>query len=46
LAELKAKGMQVTVPIKKPFQDAAASVYREYEPQFGKEMISKIMVTK
>ena len=45
LAELKAKGMQVTVPIKKPFQEAAAPVYREFEPQFGKDTIRKIMAT-
>jgi tripartite ATP-independent transporter DctP family solute receptor len=46
LAELKAKGMQVTIPKKKPFQDAAASVYREFEPQFGKDLVSKIMATQ
>ncbi len=46
LAELKAKGMQVTTPNKKPFQQAAASVYKEFESQFGKEMIDKIINTK
>ena len=46
LAEVKAKGMQMTTPNKKPFQDAAASVYREFEGQFGKEMIDKIIATK
>ena len=46
LAELKAKGMQVTTPNKKPFQDAAALVYKEFESQFGKEMIDKIIATK
>jgi len=45
LAELKAKGMQVSTPDKKPFLDAAASVYREFESQFGKEMIDKIIAT-
>jgi len=46
LADVKAKGMQLTTPNKKPFQDAAASVYREFEGQFGKEMIDKIFATK
>jgi TRAP-type transport system periplasmic protein len=46
LSEIKAKGMQITTPNKKPFQDAAASVYREFEGQFGKEMIEKIAATK
>ncbi len=43
IVEMKAKGMQVTTPDKKPFQDAAASVYREFEPQIGKDMIQKII---
>ena len=46
IADLKAKGMQVTTPNKKPFQDAAASVYKEFEGQFGKEMIDRIIATK
>ena len=46
LAELKAKGMQVSVPNKKPFRDAATPVYKEFESQFGKEMIDKIIATK
>jgi tripartite ATP-independent transporter DctP family solute receptor len=46
IAELKAKGMQVTTPNKKPFQDAATSVYKEFETQFGKETIDKIIGTK
>jgi len=46
IAEVKAKGMQVTTPNKKPFQDAAASVYKEFEGQFGKETIDKIIATK
>ena len=44
--ELKAKGMQVTTPNKKPFQDAAAPVYKEFESQFGKETIDKIIAIK
>ena len=46
IAELKAKGMQVTTPNKKSFQDSAASVYKEFESQFGKETIDKIIATK
>ncbi len=46
LEELKAKGMQVTTPNKKPFQDAAAPVYKEFETQFGKEMLDQILATK
>ena len=46
IADLKAKGMQVSTPNKKPFQDAAASVYKEFEGQFGKEMIDRIIATK
>ena len=46
IAELKAKGMQVTTPNKKSFQDAAASVYKEFEAQFGKDTIDKIITTK
>jgi len=46
IAELKAKGMQVTTPNKKSFQDAAAPVYKEFEVQFGKDTIDKIITTK
>jgi len=46
LAEIKAKGMQVTLPNKKPFQDAAAPVYKEFESQFGKETIDRIIATR
>ena len=46
IAELKAKGMQVTTPNKKPFLDAASPVYKEFEGQFGKETIDKILATK
>jgi tripartite ATP-independent transporter DctP family solute receptor len=46
LAEIKSKGMHVTTPNKKPFQDAAAPVYNEFESQFGKEMIDKVIATK
>ena len=46
VAELKTKGMQVTLPNKKPFQDSAASVYKEFEAQFGKDTIDKIIASK
>lgn len=46
LEEIKTKGMQVTLPSKKPFQDAAAPVYKEFESQFGKETIDRIMATR
>jgi tripartite ATP-independent transporter DctP family solute receptor len=46
LAEIKAKGMLVTLPNKKPFQDAAAPVYKEFESQFGKEIIDRIIATQ
>jgi len=46
ITELKGRGMQVTTPDKKPFQDAAASVYREFEAQFGKDLIDKIIATR
>ena len=46
IAELKAKGMQITTPNKKPFLDAAGSVYKEFEIQFGKDTIDKIVTTK
>ena len=46
LAEMKAKGLQVTIPNKKPFQEAAAPVYKEFRDQFGKEMIERIINTR
>ena len=46
IAEIKSKGVLATLPNKKPFQDAALSVYREFEAQFGKDTIAKIIATK
>jgi tripartite ATP-independent transporter DctP family solute receptor len=46
LEELTAKGMQVITPLKKPFRDAAEAVYRDFEAQFGKEMLDRIRATK
>ena len=46
LVELKAKGIQVTIPNKKPFQEAVAPVYKEFESQFGKEMVNRIIATQ
>jgi tripartite ATP-independent transporter DctP family solute receptor len=46
LAEIKAKGMLVTHPNKKLFQDAAAPIYKEFESRFGKETIDRIIATQ
>jgi len=46
LIELKAKGMQVSIPNKRLFQEAAAPVYKEFESQFGKETIRQIIATR
>ena len=46
LAEIKAKGILVTTPNKKAFQEAASPVYKEFRDQFGKEMIDKIINTR
>ncbi len=46
LIELKAKGMQVSIPNKRLFQEAAVPVYKEFESQFGKETIRQIIATK
>lgn len=46
LEELKAKGMEVTLPDKKPFQDAVVPVYKEFESQFGREMVERIVNTR
>ena len=46
VSDLKSKGMQVNTPNKEPFRDAAASVYKEFGAQFGKEMVDKIIGTK
>ncbi|MBP1155775.1 MULTISPECIES: TRAP transporter substrate-binding protein [unclassified Paenibacillus] len=41
-AELQAKGMLINEPDKKPFQEAVAPVYKEYESTYGKELIEKV----
>jgi TRAP-type C4-dicarboxylate transport system substrate-binding protein len=46
LAEIKAKGVLITTPPKKPFQEAAASVYKDFREQFGQTMIDKIINTR
>ncbi|MEW6185923.1 MAG: TRAP transporter substrate-binding protein [Thermodesulfobacteriota bacterium] len=46
LAEIKAKGVQITTPVKKPFLEAASSVYKEFRDQFGQAMIDKIINTR
>ncbi|MDA8226349.1 MAG: TRAP transporter substrate-binding protein [Desulfitobacterium hafniense] len=45
-AKLKTKGMIFTTVDKKLFQDATASVYKQYENEFGKDLIDKILNTK
>lgn len=46
VSQLKEKGMQVSTPDKKPFQDATQSVYQQFEGQFGKDLIQSIVNTK
>ncbi|MBP1155774.1 MULTISPECIES: TRAP transporter substrate-binding protein [unclassified Paenibacillus] len=41
-AELQTKGMLINEPDKKPFQEAVAPVYKEYESTYGKELIEKV----
>jgi len=43
LADLQAKGMKVSKPNLKPFQDATRSVYAEWEPALGKPLIDRIV---
>jgi TRAP-type transport system periplasmic protein len=45
LAEVKAKGLLVTTPNKKPFQEAAAPVYKDFRDQFGKDLVDRIIHT-
>ncbi|MGE4282446.1 MAG: TRAP transporter substrate-binding protein [Clostridia bacterium] len=42
LAELESKGMKVSKPDLKPFQDATKPVYTAWEATLGKELIQKI----
>jgi tripartite ATP-independent transporter DctP family solute receptor len=46
LQKLKDAGMEVTEPDLAAFREAVASVYAEYEPQFGRELIQAILDTK
>ena len=43
LAELEANGMKVSRPDTKPFVDATASVYKQFEPKFGKALMDKVI---
>lgn len=44
IVQLKAKGMDVyEIPNKKAFQDAMQPVYKQFESQFGKDLIDKIL---
>ena len=42
LADLEEKGMQVSRPDLKPFQEATAKVYKEWESVLGKDLIDTI----
>jgi tripartite ATP-independent transporter DctP family solute receptor len=42
LAKLKAKGMQINTPQNELFKRAVASVWKQYEPVFGKEFFDLI----
>lgn len=42
IADLESKGMKVTRPDLTPFVEATASVYKEYESVFGKELIEQV----
>ncbi|WHH57330.1 TRAP transporter substrate-binding protein [Petroclostridium sp. X23] len=42
LADLESKGMKVSRPDLKPFQEATKSVYAEWESVLGKDLIEKI----
>ena len=47
IVQLKAKGMDVyEIPNKKAFQDAMQPVYKQFESQFGKDLIKAILETK
>jgi len=43
LTDLEAKGMKVSKPDLKPFQDATKPVYTEWEATLGKELIDKVL---
>jgi len=43
LKEMKAKGLVVNEAEKKAFVEASAAVYREFEPQYGKELMKKML---
>lgn len=43
IADLESKGMMVSRPDTKPFVEATASVYAEYESKFGKDLIEKVV---
>ena len=42
LEKIKAAGMQVNIVDKAPFREKVASVWKEYEPVFGKDLIDLI----
>ena len=46
VGQLKAKGMIVTEVDKSKFQEATMPVYQQFEKEFGKDLIDKILNTK
>jgi TRAP-type C4-dicarboxylate transport system substrate-binding protein len=40
---LKQKGMEIVEVDRKAFQAASQPVYKQFEPQFGKELIDQIL---
>jgi TRAP-type C4-dicarboxylate transport system substrate-binding protein len=43
LADLKVRGMSVNTPDIKPLREATQSVYKEWEPVFGKDLIDRVI---
>jgi len=43
LADLKVRGMSVNTPDIKPLREATQSVYKEWEPVFGKDLIDRVL---
>lgn len=43
LQELKGKGMTVNTVDTKPFREAVAGVYKQFEPTFGKETVERVL---
>ena len=46
LKEVESKGMIVSKPDLKPFREAVKTVYEQYTPKYGKDLIESILNTK